>query len=161
MSETVLPRLTEAETNISLIADCCRDIKNRFLELGGLLAENQDKALWSQAGYERFKDFVEMLGIGSYSWVTRLISISRLVAAGAVSREELTEIGVSKCCLLVACNNKGKLDEATKALARDCTFVDLQKHLGYNLPNDPPEEFVNCPRCGFDITIRKGMIQHR
>lgn len=159
MSEVALPELTEAEKNILAIADCCNNIKYRFLELGGLLAENQDKALWSQAGYESFRDFVAMLGIGSYSWVTRLIDLSRVVATQLLTKEEVIEIGVAKACLLLPRAKKGLLDDDIKELAKNAPYHDLRLALGHNLKDDEAEEYLICPRCGENVFIHKGMIK--
>jgi len=159
---TDLPALTNAENNVLTIQHLAKDIYYNFLELGGLLSENQDYGYWSSCGYESFRDFVEMLGLGSYSWVTRLIDLSRLVASQLLTQEEVCEIGVSKACLLLPCAKKGKLDDETKGLARDCTFTDLRIHLGHHIPNsEDGDEYLLCPRCGVDITLRPGMVKRR
>ena len=160
MSTEIDLSLTEAERSEFLIVECCKDIKHRFLELGGLLADSQDKALWSEH-HESFRDFVELLGIGSYSWVTRLIDLSRVVATQLLTPDEVIEIGVAKACLLLPRAKKGVLDEDTKLLARNCTYVDLKIHLGHKIPEEDCEEYLLCPRCGVDVTIRKGMIKRR
>jgi len=153
-------RLTEAEHNELAIADCCKNIKYRFLELGGLLADNQDRALWSEH-HERFKDFVEMLGIGSYSWVTRLINISRIVALQLLTSEEVIEIGVSKACLLLPLARKGKLSEDIKELARNAPFRDLRAELRNEAESELPEEYLICPRCWADILFDESKIRKR
>jgi len=146
--------LTRAEENTLTIQSLCKDIYHNFLELGGLLAENQDYDYWSQCGYESFRDFVEQLGVGSYSWATRLIGISRVVASQLLAEAEIMEIGVSKACLLLPHIKNGGLPEDIKLLARDCTFTDLRKELGHKIPM--PEDshyYVPCPRCGQDVDV--------
>ena len=155
-----LPELTEAERIELLIVHCCTNIRETFLELGGLLADYQDRALWSEH-HESFKDFIEMLGIGSYSWVTRLIDISRIVSQQLLTKEEVLQIGVAKACLLLPAVKKGTLSEDIKLLARDCTFTDLRIALGHNVPDEDSEEYIICTRCGADVTVRKGMIRKR
>jgi len=152
--------LTEAEQSESLIAECCKDIKVRFLELGGLLADNQDRALWSEH-HESFKDFIELLGIGSYSWVTRLIDISRVVATQLLTKEDVLEIGVAKACLLLPRAKKGQLDDDTKELARNAPYHDLRKELGYKVIDELPEEYIICNRCGANIPFDKSRIRRR
>ena len=151
--------LTEAEQNELMIIQLAKDIKLYFLELGGLLAENQDRALWSQ-NHESFRDFIEFLGIGSYSWVTRLIAISRIVATQLLTKEEVLEIGVAKACLLLPRIRKGKLDDDLKELAKNCPYHDLRVELGYKT-DELSEEYLICPRCGADIAIQEGMIRRR
>lgn len=160
MSEIMAPPLTQAEQNEGLIRQLCSDIKLHFLELGMLLAHNQDKALWSEH-HESFKDFVETLGIGDYSWVTRLVRLGRVVTQQLLQREELMEMGLSKACLLLPRIEKGELDEDTKLLALVCTFSDLREHLGHTLHGEDGDEFLLCPRCGVDITLRPGMVKKR
>jgi len=152
--------LTLAEQSEFLITECCKDIKVRFLELGGLLADNQDRALWSEH-HESFKDFIELLGIGSYSWVMRLIDISRVVATQLLTKEEVLEIGVAKACLLLPRAKKGKLDDDIKELAKNAPYHHLRLELGHKLKDDEVEEYLLCPRCGVDITLHKGMIRRR
>jgi len=152
--------LTEAERNELTIIELARDVKLHFLELGGLLVENQEKALWSQ-NHESFREFVESLGIGSYSWVTRLMDLSRVVATQLLSKQELMEIGVAKACLLLPRLKKGKLDDDTKELARHCPYYDLRVMLGYKAEDELSEEYLICPRCGAEIAYHEGMIRKR
>lgn len=160
MSTDIDISLTEAEKSETLIRRLCGDIKLHFLELGMLLALNQDRGLWSEH-HESFKDFVETLGIGDYSWVTRLVRIGRVVTQQLIQREELMEMGMSKACLLLPRIEKGDLDEDTKILALVCTFSDLREHLGHHLHGGDGDEFLLCPRCGVDITLRPGMVKRR
>ena len=152
--------LTEAERNESLIRELCKDMKLHFLELGILLAHNQDFALWSEH-WDSFKDFIETLGIGEYSWVTRLIRLGRVVAQQLLTREEIYEMGVSKGSLLLPLVEKGKLDEETKSLALVSTFKDLREHLGQNVGHTETGEYLLCPRCGVEIDVLKGMVKKR
>ncbi len=152
--------LTAAEKNELDIVACCKDLHDNFLQLGGLLVENYEKAYWSANRHESFKDFVQMLGIG-YSWATRLMGISRIVAQQLLTREEVREIGVAKATLLLPTVKDGKLNEDIKLLARDCTFNDLRRALGHNIKNEDIGEYLICTRCGADVEIHKGMIRRR
>lgn len=172
--EVTAPALTKAEENCSLIQSLVKDIGCQFLELGGLLVDNQEKAYWGASGYESFKDFIEQLGVG-YSWATRLMDLARIVAQQLLSKEEILEIGVSKACLLLPSMKRGALAEGVKFLARDCTWSDLRKELGHNIPEPKDcDEYMLCPRCGSDIspirvkcrcgeevTVKIGMIRRR
>ena len=160
MTELLAPPLTQAEQNEAVIRNLCGDIKMHFLELGMLLAHNQDQALWSEH-HESFKDFVETLGIGDYSWVTRLVRIGRVVASQLLSKDDLLEMGISKAALLLPQIEGHKLDEDTKLLALVCTFSDLREHLGHKFPGGDGDEYLLCPRCGVDITLRPGMVKKR
>ena len=154
-----LPALTQAETNESLIRDLCRDTKVNMLRIGVELYRNQEKCYWSEH-HESFRDFVETLGIGDYSWVTRLVGIGKAIVTQQLSVEEVLEIGVSKTGLLLPKLRKGELDEDTKALALVSTFRDLREHLGHNVGSDG-EEYLTCPRCGVEVTIFPGMVKKR
>lgn len=166
--------LTKAEENITAISGLVRGICFAYLELGGLLLENQRFAYWSQGGYESFKDFIQILGI-SYSWATRMMGLADIVAQKFLSEEEIVEIGISKVCLLLPHVKRGEIPEDIKLLARDCTFIDLRRELGHQIP-EPSDDgaYVICPRCGGDInplkvrcpcgqevTLKRGMIRRR
>ena len=100
MTEIILPPLTDAERNELALVACCRNLHYSFLELGGLLVVNEERAHWAANRHENFRELVEMLGI-SYSFGTRLMGIARLVTSQLFTKEEIMEIGVSKACLLL------------------------------------------------------------
>ena len=160
MTEITLPQLTDAEQNELALVECCRNIHYNFLELGGLLVDNQDRCYWSANRHESFRELVEMLGI-SYSFGTRLMGISRVVAQQLLTQEEILEIGVSKACLLLPLATRGKLDDDTKELAKSCPYRDLRLHLGHNVETELSEEYLLCPRCGADFSFQKGMLRRR
>lgn len=149
---TTVPALTKGEENVLTIQGLVRDIALNYLELGGLLVENQEGAYWGASGSESFKDFIQQLGI-SYDWATRMMGLARVVAQQLLTKEEVLEMGVAKACLLLPCVKKGELNEDVKSLALVCTWNDLRKELGHNIP-DPKdcEEYILCPRCGSDIS---------
>jgi len=141
---------TKAEENVLAIQHLTRDLHYNFLELGRLLSENQEAAYWSQCAYGSFKDFVEMLGI-SYSFGTRLMGISRVVAQQLLTEEEVLEIGVSKTCVLLPLMAKGKLDDDTKELAKSAPYRELRQHIGHKETTLSIEYQIQCPRCGAGI----------
>ena len=160
MTEITLPKLSMAEENELALVDCCRNIHYNFLELGGLLVQNQDCCFWSANRHESFRELVEMLGI-SYSFGTRLMGLSRLVASQLLSKEEVVQIGVSKACLLLPLASRGKLDDDTKELAKSCPYRDLRIAIGHNVETELTDEYLLCPRCGADVSFNKGMIRRR
>jgi len=155
---TNLPSLTKAEENCIVCSELSKRICTDFLELGGLLLENYENAYWNVT-CESFKDFVEMLGI-EYSRASRLMTMAKVVTQQLLTPEEIVEIGYSKTCLLLPKARKGELDEDTKLLARDCTFTDLRRELGHNIESES-EEYINCPRCGEEFAVYRGMIHKR
>ena len=156
----MLPALTEAEINELTIIELAKNYKLHYLEMGGFLADNQDRALWSEH-HESFRDFVEHLGIGSYSCVTRLINVSRVVAAQLLSKEDVMEIGVGKTCLLLPRLKDGRVSEDIVELAKNCTEYDLRVELGHKTRDEESEEYLLCPRCGAEIIFRKDMLRRR
>lgn len=160
MTEIILPPLSDAEQNELALVDCCHNLHFSFLELGGLLVENNDKSYWSANRHESFRELVEMLGI-SYSFATRLMGISRIVALHLLSEEEVLEIGVSKSCLLLPLLARGKLDDETKELAKNCPYRDLKIHLGHKVKDEDSSEYLTCPRCGVEFSFQKEMIRRR
>ena len=151
---------TDAEQNELAVVYCCHNLHFSFLELGGLLVENEERAYWSANRHESFRELVEMLGI-SYSFATRLMGISRIVALQLLTTEEVMQIGVSKSTLLLPQFRKGEVDRDTIELAKHCPYRDLRLHLGHNVENELSEEYVICTRCGADISFRKGMLRRR
>jgi hypothetical protein len=159
MEITVQP-LTKAEENCAAIGGLVKRLQYDFLELGGLLLENRDKAHWRAAGAESFKDFIQDLGI-SYDWSTRLIGLAEVVAQQLLTTEDLVSIGVAKACLLLPHAKNGTLTEDQKLLAQNCTWNDLRKELGHNLTEKEIEEYVVCSHCGFEMRLYPGMINRR
>ena len=151
---------TDAEQNEDRIVTLCKNLHYNFLELGGLLVENERRAYWSANKHGSFPEFVEGLGI-SYSFGTRLMGISRIVAQQVLTEQEILEIGVSKACLLLPLFAKAELDAETKELAKHCPYRDLRLHLGHNVETELTDEYLLCPRCGADISFQKGMIRRR
>jgi len=135
-----------------------KHVKVNFIEIGRLLAENYDKAYWSQ-NHDSFKDFIEILGLGSYSWVTRLMDISRIVSHNILTEDEVLEIGVGKTCLLLPLLKDGGVDSDTIELAKACTTHDLRVKLGKATDDELSEEYLLCPRCGNKINFRKEMLR--
>jgi len=160
--EAKVAGLTPAEESQTLIMELAKTVKWGFIELGGLLCDNQDKAYWSRTGHESFKDFVETIGIGDYTWVTRLMDISRMVAKGIVTREQVLEIGVAKTVLLLPRAKKGQLTPELIELAKSCTWRELREELGGGSEALPaPEQFIRCPRCGQEFVFHDDMLRGR
>lgn len=160
MTEIIEPQLSDAEQNELALVACCHRLHYSFLELGGLLVQNNDCSFWSANRHESFRELVEMLGI-SYSFATRLMSISRIVASHLLTKEEVLEIGVSKSCLLLPLLARGTLDDETKELAKNCPYRDLRLHLHHKIPDEDSSEYLTCPRCGVEISFQKDMIRRR
>ena len=152
--------LTPAEANEIEIINLTKNAKITFLEIGGLLAENYDKGYWSQCGHESFREFVEALGIGSYSWCTRLIAIARIVAHNILTEDEVLEIGTAKTCLLLPRVIDGKLDTDLVALAKNCPYHTLRVELGQAKQEEElSEEYLLCPRCGARILFQQHLLR--
>lgn len=155
-----MPPLSDAEQNEYSLIACCHNLHYSFLELGGLLVENNDRSYWSANRHESFRELVEMLGI-SYSFATRLMSIARVVALHLLTKEEVLEIGVSKSCLLLPLLARGKLDDDTKELAKNCPYRDLRLHLHHKIPDEDSAEYLTCPRCGVEFSFQREMLRKR
>lgn len=172
--EIIAPPLSKAEENCLQIAGLVKKLHYDFLELGGLLLENQEFGHWGVSGAESFKTFVQNLGV-SYDWATRLMGLTKLTLDGYFTKEEIVEIGVTKACLILPHAKDGKLPEEIKVLARDCTCVDLRLALGHNVLGEQNNVlYMLCPRCGGEINpilvqcqcgekiaIKGGMVKYR
>ena len=151
MQEITAPPLSKAEENCLRIAGLVKKVHYYFLELGGLLLENQEFGYWGVAGAESFKDFVQQLGL-SYTRATEFMGLMKLALDNVLTKEEQAEIGPAKSTLLLHCAKKGKLTDEIKLLARDCTWNDLRLALGHNLVHSgDSREYMLCPRCGGEI----------
>ncbi len=152
--------LTPAEQNERKTIELVADTKVNFLELGYLLVENQKHAYWSRNGHHSFAEYIETLGVGSKSWVYRLMQIAEVVSHNKLTEAEVMEIGVGKVCLLLSGLNDGKIDVDTIELAKHCPTYDLRIKLGKASDDEVVgEEYLLCPRCGQHITFRKEMIR--
>jgi hypothetical protein len=147
----LLPSLSKGEEQDLLIRQLSQHIELHFLELGGLLCEFYDGSLWLGLNYDRWADYVESLGIGSYNYVMSLISIARMVAVQIVTPDELAEIGYSKACLLAPLAKKDKLSREIIELAKCCTNRDLRLEIGYKVPDNESDCRIICSRCGNEI----------
>jgi len=127
------------------------DMQRTFLEVGGLLVDMYEHKLWTQTNYDRWKDYVESLGIGSYGFVQSLMGISKIVAQHFLTSGDVEEIGYSKACLLVPLANSGKLTPEIIDLARSAPNRDLRIAIGYKVPENDENSHVVCPECGATI----------
>jgi hypothetical protein len=152
-------QLSPAEQNITKIVALVRGAKLNFLELGRLLIENQENS-YHDAMKVSFKDFCEMLGVGSFSWVTRLMNVARVVAHNILTEDEVLEIGIAKTCLLLPRLKKGEIDNDIIELAKSCPYHDLRLELGYKV-SEFSEEYINCPNCGSEFPFQQYMIKRR
>ena len=138
-----------AQENETQTRDLCRALKLNFIEIGRLLNQNYENSLWSLNQWGSFRDYVESLGIGSYSWVTRLMSIASLVDMNVISEPEALEIGVGKMALLIPRLREGDLSLID--IAKDCPVSDLKQELGHKDCIPPDQETIRCPRCGAEF----------
>ena len=157
-----LPALSPAEENCLIIAELVKDTKQNFLTLGFLLKENRDNAYWSSgARCDSFRDFIEMLGLHSYSWVTRLIDMAEIVSKQLLTQEEIQEVGVTKMALLLPLIKRENLTDEIMAVAKNGTAQDLRLVLRKRSKDDEPNErkptgTIICERCGFVIDYYPG-----
>ena len=151
--------LTLAEKNELKLIQLIKHVKVDFIEIGSLLLENSNKAYWSMNGHESFKSYIEMLGIGSYSWATRLMAIAAVVSHNILTEDEVLEIGVGKMALLLPRLKEGKVDIDTIELSKSCSTYDLRVVLGKATDGELSEEWLLCPRCGVHITFDKSMLR--
>ena len=140
--------LSPAEQNETETIKLVMDTKSNFLELGNLLLENREHAYWSQNGHEGFGNYIESLSIGSYSWVTRLMDIARIVSHNILTEDEVLEIGTGKMALLLPRLKEGKVDIDTIELSKACTLSDLKLCLGHKVSELDHSHPIICPRCG-------------
>ena len=146
-----LPDLSRGESLDLTVRQLIRHMAAHFLEVGGLIGELYEGNLWQSCNYDRWADYVESLGIGSYTYVMSLISLSKLYTAQILSKEEIAEIGYSKACLLVPLIKKGGLTDDILAIAKNGTNRDLRIAEGYRVTSNDSDSHVVCPRCGCDI----------
>ena len=143
-----LPQLTNSETNELAIRQYCQEVKRHFLIIGTLLLESYDNAYWSKWG--SFADFVESLGIGSYSTATRLMGVAKLRRGNILTDTDIYEIGISKCFMLIPRVRDGEISDGLKEIAKQGTVQDLKAELGHE-GREITEHTINCPRCGAEI----------
>jgi len=147
------------EENEKTILNMAQRQKADFLVLGILLLANMKRSYWSRNQHHSFKDFIEQLGIGSYSRMTRLADMAQLVLDGKLTAEEVSEIGVSKMSRLLPLLKKGEVSRDTIELAKTCPYRDLLVQLGkVKEDGGPVEQWIRCPRCGNEYAFNKSML---
>lgn len=157
--DMTLPQLTNAETNELAIRQYCQEVKRHFLILGTLLCESYDNAYWSITKWESFQDFVESLGIGHYSTVTRLMQVARMRCRNALTDDEIYEIGISKCFLLAPVARDGEISDELREIAKHGTVADLKAELGQAC-KQLNGGYIVCPRCGAELHGAKWTKTH-
>lgn len=143
-----LPEYPPAEDNCLKIKQLALLGKRSYLLLGDALIDNKNNAYWTAEKVDTFRDFIEMLGVASYSWVTRLIGIAQLIRDVALSEAEVLEIGISKCALLLPSARKGELTEEMIEVAKGIPYSELRAELKGETETTEQEDEVCCPRCG-------------
>lgn len=143
-----------AEDNEKAVMEIAAQGMGRDIALGVLLCANKRHGYWSQNAHESFKDFVEQLGVGSYSRMTRLADIGGLVVDGRITAGDVAEIGVAKMGVLLPLLKRGEVSAETIELAKVCPVRDLLVHLGRSV--DRPQVTVVCPRCGHEFYTKEG-----
>ncbi|KKL92452.1 hypothetical protein LCGC14_1884550 [marine sediment metagenome] len=118
-----------------------------ILAIGMLVAENQAKAYWSLLEWGSFKDWVESLGLFSYSYFMRIVGVLEMLKT-SISLEDFNEMGITKATLLLPVSKAGNLDKDTIAIALASPVSDLKEHLGHKMALMPKGEELFCPRCG-------------
>ncbi len=149
------PELLPAEKNVMDTQKLVTHMKSCFVHIGGLLKENKDKAYWSQAGFENWRDYVEQLGIGEYSMATRLIKVYEIVTSQLISEADVYEIGMAKMALLLPLARDGAIDGEVVELAKNCTNRELREKLGHKVVKNDEKESVVCSHCGAVVTGAK------
>jgi len=140
----MLLALSPAEENELRTQVLCREIQVDFIEVGKLLVANSDRALWSTLGHESFSDYVESLGVFSYSHATRLMGITRLILDDKLTLPDVMEMGVSKATLLLP------LKEITEERIEQAKQLSVRE-LRAEIQGEPKERegtLIICPRCG-------------
>lgn len=152
MTELIqVPELLPAEKNVMDTQKLVSHVKTCFVHIGGLLKENKEKAYWSQAGFENWRDYVEQLGIGEYSMATRLIKVHEIVTSQLISEADVYEIGMAKMALLLPLARDGAIDSEVVELAKNCTNRELREKLGHKVVKNDEKERIHCPHCGSEI----------
>lgn len=152
---SLVPPLSDAEKNELHLQQLASRQKSDFVSLGLLLYENHKEAYWSLCGHESFKDLIETLGVGSYSYVTRLMQAARLMIDKVLTEDEILEIGVAKVSLLLPRAKDGTLTRDDIELAKSAPYRDLRGHLGYKADDRDMGSSITCPRCGAEINNAK------
>ena len=143
-----LSNISLSEQNVLATMEKARSIKESFLDIGDLLKANFEGAFWSQLGYENFKDYIESLGLFSYSWATRMINLSYVVAAQLITREDILEMGMAKAALILPALKQGKLTQDIIEIAKHAPASDLRLELGHKIQENDDCDEIYCPRCG-------------
>jgi len=140
-----------AEDNCLLVSQLARSVKLNFLKLGQALLVNRENCYWQAKRYDTFKDFVEGETGLDYSWATRLMNVSKLVATQQLTGEDILEMGISKATLLLPAARKGELTEEVIEQAKGAPISELREQLT-GKAIEMEGSHINCPHCGYEIS---------
>ena len=143
-----------AESNCLLVAQLAHSVKLNFLKLGQALLINRENCYWQAKRYDTFKDFVEGETGLDYSWATRLMNVSKLIAAQKLTGEDVIEMGISKATLLLPAAKRGELTEEIIEQAKGAPYSELREQLTGKAA-EIEQAHINCPYCGYEISNAK------
>jgi hypothetical protein len=147
--------LSPAERNEVETRSLCGSIKANFLQVGRLLYASFTNGYWGQCGHESWSDYLESLGIGSRSWVSRLVRVAMCVETQTLAEADVIDMGVSCAVLLLPTAEKGGLTQDLIEVAKSGDTRELREALGHKLIENDKDCFLLCPRCGSRITGAK------
>lgn len=143
--------LSLAEKNHQRTQELIKSAQIHFLEIGRLLLECRDNKYWTELGYDKFRDYCEVLNIGDYSTCSRMMDIARCIMQQFIKEEDVIEIGMGKMYLLLPRLKNGALDSDTMDVAKFAPQRDLREYLGKTVVENDVEAQITCPNCGETI----------
>jgi len=147
-----LTLLTPAEQNEVETQELCHNIKSNFLRVGFLLYENLTHAYWSLCGHHSFSDYLESLGIGSRSQLSRLTYLAACSVTQVLREDDILEMGMSNAIALLPAVRRGNLTQDMVEVAKCGSNRELRAYLGHKLNENDHGYSVTCPHCGFEIS---------
>ena len=147
------------------IREKIQSVKGNLLLAAGKLAQSQDMGYWKQLGgghaYDKFKDYIDSLGGPSYSYMTRIMNVTRTIGYSQYTAAQVDEMGLSCAITLLPLIRKGEVTPQILHAALTGSVSELKATIKGTPALTEDRPFIVCPRCGEELNAKwtKEVIQ--
>ncbi len=147
-----------AEQIDSDIREKIQNAKGNLLLAAGKLSQSQDMGYWLQLGgghsHDKFKDYIDSLGGPSYSYMTRVMNVTRVIGQGNYTAADVDEMGLSCAIALLPVIKKGEMTSEIFQAALTGSVSELMAMIKGTPTTTEDRPFIVCTRCGEHLNAK-------